>query len=278
MSGTRPGRTPRGPGKAEEGPRRRAPGPFPQSLGTPARGDLIPDLLIVRHRAAGPGRLAIGQLLADLRAVSAVRWGEPPGGTKAVPLALQTAPGPRPPEGAPAQRDEASPMPESAAPESPGCRAVRTGRHGRGQRTRRPETGEDHLASGWQPDPRSAMIGRSRTPPPGPGPRPPWAARPTPSGPRRSSRRSPSTRTGRPRPAIPPLTSAATGWSGSWARAASGGCTWPTTSSCGAGWPSRCRALVNVERGPLLLQGVAGPDPLGRLLVQPGGHRVSRPA
>jgi hypothetical protein len=81
-----------------------------QGLETPALCNLMTDLLIVRHRAAGPVRLATGQLLADLRAVTEVRWGTARG-DQARAHALQTTPGPRPPEGAGAERDEASPMP-----------------------------------------------------------------------------------------------------------------------------------------------------------------------
>ena len=68
------------------------------------------DLLIVRHRAAGPVRLAIGQLLADLRAVTEVRQGAAQG-NQASSHALQTAPDPRPPERARAERDKAPPTP-----------------------------------------------------------------------------------------------------------------------------------------------------------------------
>jgi hypothetical protein len=75
---------------------------------TPALCDLMTDLLIVRHRAVGPVRLAIGQLLADLRAVSEVRWGAAQG-DQARADALRTAPGPRPPKGTGAERDRAPP-------------------------------------------------------------------------------------------------------------------------------------------------------------------------
>jgi hypothetical protein len=79
-----------------------------QGLETPALCGLMTDLLIVRHRAAGPVRLAIGQLLADLRAVTEVRWGAARG-DQARTHALQTAPGPRPPKGIGAERDRAPP-------------------------------------------------------------------------------------------------------------------------------------------------------------------------
>ena len=68
------------------------------------------DLLIVRHRAAGPVRLATGQLLADLRAVTEVRWGTARGDQARADARL-TAPGPRPPERARAERDKAPPTP-----------------------------------------------------------------------------------------------------------------------------------------------------------------------
>jgi hypothetical protein len=79
-----------------------------QGLGTPDLCNLMTDLLIVRHRAAGPVRLAVGQLLADLRAVTEVRQGAARGDQASAP-ALRTAPGPRPPEGTGAERDEATP-------------------------------------------------------------------------------------------------------------------------------------------------------------------------
>jgi hypothetical protein len=73
-----------------------------QGLETPALCSLMTDLLIVRYRAAGPVRLAIGQLLADLRAVTEVRQGAAQG-NQASSHALQTAPDPRPPERARAE-------------------------------------------------------------------------------------------------------------------------------------------------------------------------------
>jgi hypothetical protein len=108
MSGTRPGPTPTGPGKAEEGPRRRAPRPFAQSLGTPALCNLMTNLLIARQRAVGPVRLAIGQLLADLRAVSEVRWDAARGNQARTSAALGER-GTRPHGGARQGRDEATP-------------------------------------------------------------------------------------------------------------------------------------------------------------------------
>jgi hypothetical protein len=79
-----------------------------QGLGTPDLCNLMTDLLIVRHRAAGPVRLAIGQLLADLRAVTEVRQGAAQGNQASAPAALGER-GTRPHGEARQGRDEATP-------------------------------------------------------------------------------------------------------------------------------------------------------------------------
>jgi|SRR6516164_5022457 hypothetical protein len=79
-----------------------------QGLETPALCGLMTDLLIVRHCAVGPVRLAIGQLLADLRAVTEVRQGAVQGNQASAPAALGER-GTRLHGGARQGRDEAKP-------------------------------------------------------------------------------------------------------------------------------------------------------------------------